>query len=127
MPILVKRLCLIDTCRDAGCCNLLHLKHASEVSASALAAAVPSIANFWMSQRPFLPLKELVLVLPLLHGMHQKLLRLIPFFPVYKNSHIASKANEMSLGMFSRFFVELVLLTYDFRRCRYSQLRLANR
>ncbi|PBK95036.1 hypothetical protein ARMGADRAFT_1077798 [Armillaria gallica] len=76
----MQRLCLVDTCRDAGCRDVLHLAHALE--------------------RHFLSLEELILDLPLSQDTHQKLLRLIPSFPVLKKSYIVSRANETSLGNF---------------------------
>ncbi|PBK64941.1 hypothetical protein ARMSODRAFT_978635 [Armillaria solidipes] len=75
-----KRLCLIDTCRDAGCRDLLHLARALE--------------------RPFSSLEELILDIPLSQDMHQKLIQLIPAFPVLQNSRIVSTVNETSLGHF---------------------------
>ncbi|PBK95023.1 hypothetical protein ARMGADRAFT_1077788 [Armillaria gallica] len=52
----LKRLCLIDTCRDAGCRDLLHLARALK--------------------HPFLSLEELVLDIPLSQDMDQKLIQL---------------------------------------------------
>ncbi|SJL18095.1 uncharacterized protein ARMOST_21667 [Armillaria ostoyae] len=78
----LKRLRLVDTCRDAGCRDLLHLARALE--------------------RPFSELEELVLDIPLSPDMHQKLLQLMPPFPVLTNSDIVSRTNETSLGFTSR-------------------------
>ncbi|KAK0219293.1 hypothetical protein EDD85DRAFT_865887 [Armillaria nabsnona] len=78
----MQRLCLVDTCQDAGCRDVLHLAHALE--------------------RHFLSLEELILDLPLSQDTYQKLLRLIPAFPVLKKSYIVSRANETSLDMANR-------------------------
>ncbi|KAK0207502.1 hypothetical protein IW262DRAFT_534962 [Armillaria fumosa] len=74
----MKRLRLVDTCRDVGC-RFLHLTRPLE--------------------RPFLSLEELILDLPLSQDMHHKLLQLIPAFPVLKDSHIVSRVNETSLDI----------------------------
>ncbi|KAK0219295.1 hypothetical protein EDD85DRAFT_865892 [Armillaria nabsnona] len=78
----LKRLCLVDTCRDAGCRDLLHLTRALE--------------------RPSPSLKELVLDIPLPQDMRQKLLQLIPAFPVLTTSRIVSRAIETSIGVATR-------------------------
>ncbi|SJL17931.1 uncharacterized protein ARMOST_21501 [Armillaria ostoyae] len=75
----LKRLSIVDTCCDAGCHDILHLAHALE--------------------RPFSSLEELVLEIPLLDNMHQKLMQLIPAFPMLKNGHIVSRTNETSLDL----------------------------
>ncbi len=56
-----------------------------------------------MPQRPLTSLKELVLDIPLPQEMRQKLLQLIPTFPMLKESRIVSRANETSIGMFLLF------------------------
>ncbi|PBK82306.1 hypothetical protein ARMGADRAFT_738491 [Armillaria gallica] len=73
----LKRSYLVDTCRDAGCRDLLHLARALE--------------------RPFLSLKELVLDIPLSDIMHHKFMQLIHAFPVLKNSRVGSRANGTSM------------------------------
>ncbi|KAK0431450.1 hypothetical protein EV421DRAFT_169149 [Armillaria borealis] len=78
----LKKLCLVDTCLDAGCHDVLHLTRALE--------------------RRFLSLEELILELPLPQDTHQKLLQLIPAFPVLKSSHIVSRANKTSLNIANR-------------------------
>ncbi|SJL17937.1 uncharacterized protein ARMOST_21507 [Armillaria ostoyae] len=78
----LKRLCLVDTCRDAECRDLLHLARTLE--------------------RPFSSLEKLVLDILLSQDMHQKLLQLMPAFPVLTNSHIVSRANGSSLGLANR-------------------------
>ncbi|SJL18097.1 uncharacterized protein ARMOST_21669 [Armillaria ostoyae] len=75
----MKRLCLVYTCRDVGCRDLFHL-------ASAL-------------ERPFSSLEELVLDIPLSQDTHQKLLQLIPAFPMLKESRIVSRVTEISLSL----------------------------
>ncbi|KAK0431464.1 hypothetical protein EV421DRAFT_169886 [Armillaria borealis] len=84
----MKRLCLVYTCRDAGCRDAVHL-------ASAL-------------ERPFSSLEELVLDIPLSQDTHQKFLQLIPTFPMLKESCIVSRVNETSLSMFLISFIEFV-------------------
>ncbi|SJL17923.1 uncharacterized protein ARMOST_21493 [Armillaria ostoyae] len=74
---IMKRLCLVDTCRDAGCRGFLHLTRALE--------------------HPFLSLEELVLDIPLSQDLHQKLLSLMPAILTLKESHIVSRSNETSL------------------------------
>ncbi|PBK95033.1 hypothetical protein ARMGADRAFT_1077796 [Armillaria gallica] len=74
----LKRLCLVDTCRDTGCRDLLHLMRALE--------------------RPLLSLKDLVLDIPLSEDVHQKLLELIPAFPMLKESRIVSRVIETSIA-----------------------------
>ncbi|SJL18111.1 uncharacterized protein ARMOST_21683 [Armillaria ostoyae] len=64
---IMKRLCLVDTCRDAGCRDFLHLTRALEGLFSSL--------------------KELVLDIPLSHDTHNRLVRLIPAFPLLKESY----------------------------------------
>ncbi len=96
----MNRLCLVNICRDTGYRDLLHLACASVVYHDCCRVVR---SEFWIRQRPFSSLDGLVLDLPLPQDMLQKLLRLIPFFLVLKNSRIVSKSNETSLGMFSRF------------------------
>ncbi|PBK95021.1 hypothetical protein ARMGADRAFT_1077786 [Armillaria gallica] len=76
----LKRLPLVDTCRDAGYRDLLHLARALE--------------------RSFSSLEELVLDIPVSQDTHQKILQFVPAFPVLTNSHISLRANETSLGIF---------------------------
>lgn len=78
----MKRLCLVDICRDAGCRDLLHLARALE--------------------RPFPLLEELILDIPLSQDMHRKLSDLIPAFPVLTSSRIISRTNEAPLNIANR-------------------------
>ncbi|KAK0460805.1 hypothetical protein IW261DRAFT_275680 [Armillaria novae-zelandiae] len=75
----LRTLCLIGTCCDAGCRDLLHMVCAFE--------------------RPFSSLEELILDIPLSNDIHRKLMQLLPAFPVLKNCHVFSRHNEDSLSM----------------------------
>ncbi|KAK0184121.1 hypothetical protein F5146DRAFT_324803 [Armillaria mellea] len=82
----MKRLCLVNTCGDAGCRDLVHLARALE--------------------RLFSLLEELVLDIPLSQDMHRKLSELIPAFPVLTSPHIISRANETLLSMSLSFLLK---------------------
>ncbi len=46
----IRRLCLVDTCEDVGCCDVLHFSHALEICSLTLIAAVLSRVNIqWRS------------------------------------------------------------------------------
>ncbi|KAK0467530.1 Fungalysin metallopeptidase-domain-containing protein [Armillaria novae-zelandiae] len=62
----LRRLCLVDTCGDAGCRDLLHMQ-------------------------PFSSLEELVIDIPLSNDIHRKLLQLLPAFPVLTNCRVVSR------------------------------------
>ncbi len=99
----LKRLYLVDTCRDMGCHDLLHLAHALEVSVQTWVAILSSTVNFGHPSIHSHHSRSLVLDISLLDNMHQKLMKLIPAFPVLRNSHVASGANGKLIGMFLSF------------------------
>ncbi|KAK0460811.1 hypothetical protein IW261DRAFT_1428754 [Armillaria novae-zelandiae] len=71
----LRKLCLVDTCCDAGCRDVLHM-------------------------RPFSSLDELVLDIPLSNNIRRKLMQLLPAFPVLTNCRIVSRTqNEDSLTL----------------------------
>ncbi|SJL15327.1 uncharacterized protein ARMOST_18820 [Armillaria ostoyae] len=78
----LRRLCLVNTCRDAGCRDVLHLTHVLEARLSSI--------------------EDLVLDIPLSRNTHQNLLRVTPAFPALKNSRIISRTNETSPGFNNR-------------------------
>ncbi|KAK0467517.1 hypothetical protein IW261DRAFT_1061308 [Armillaria novae-zelandiae] len=68
----LRRLCLVDTCSDAGCRDLMHM-------------------------RPFSSLEEILVDILLSNNVHRKLMQVLPVFPVLTNCRGFSRTENEDL------------------------------
>ncbi|KAK0221312.1 hypothetical protein IW262DRAFT_1493166 [Armillaria fumosa] len=81
----LRRLCLVNTCRDVERKDIMHLTRVLEVS-----------------RARFSSLEELIVDIPLSQDTLQKLLRMIPAFPALNKVRIVSWTNETSPSFTNR-------------------------
>ncbi len=81
----LKRLYVIDTCRDSGCRDIVHLTYALEVSP--ICSSMTRCLNLGPQTR-LASLEVLVLDIPFSQTTLQKLLRVVSLYPALKTLYL---------------------------------------